>query len=171
MRFEDCICVGLISSPHGVKGYVKVKHFTESPRGVTAYGEVFNYKMEKIILDFKGLSKNLGIYSIKGITNRDLAESFRGIQLFVKKNNLPSLTNGDVYHFDIIGLNVIDKDGNQKLGTIKNILNFGAGDIAEILSNEGDFFVPLMPNDLDYIDNKKGTIFLSNFDKWKNINK
>lgn len=104
MRFEDCICVGLIGSPHGVKGYVKVKHFTESPRGVTAYGEVFNYKMEKIILDFKGLSKNLGIYSIKGITNRDLAESFRGIKLFVKKNNLPSLTNGDVYHFDIIGL-------------------------------------------------------------------
>lgn len=171
MRFEDCICVGLIGSPHGVKGYVKVKHFTESHRGVTAYGEVFNDKMEKIILDFKGLSKNLGIYSIKGITNRDLAESFRGIKLFVKKNNLPSLTNGDVYHFDIIGLNVIDKDGNQKLGTIKNILNFGAGDIAEILSNEGDFFVPLMPNDLDHIDSKKGTIFLSNFDKWKNINK
>ena len=84
MRFEDCICVGLIGSPHGVKGYVKVKHFTESPRGVTAYGEVFNYKMEKIILDFKGLSKNLGIYSIKGITNRDLAESVRGIKLFVK---------------------------------------------------------------------------------------
>ena len=56
MRFEDCICVGLIGSPHGVKGYVKVKHFTESPRGVTAYGDVFNYKMEKIILDFKGLS-------------------------------------------------------------------------------------------------------------------
>ena len=171
MRLQDCICVGLIGSPHGVKGYVKVKHFTESPRGITAYGEVFNYKMEKIILDFKGLSKNLGIYSIKGITNRDLAESFRGIQLFVKKNNLPSLTNGDVYHFDIIGLNVIDKDGNQKLGTIKNILNFGAGDIAEILSNERDFFVPLMPNDLDHIDSKKGTIFLSNFDKWKNINK
>ena len=171
MRFEDCICVGLIGSPHGVKGYVKVKHFTESLRGVTAYGEVFNYKMEKIILDFKGLSKNLGIYSIKGITNRDLAESFRGIELFVKKNNLPSLTNGDVYHFDIIGLNVIDKDGNQKLGTIKNILNFGAGDIAEILSNERDFFVPLMPNDLDHIDSKKGTIFLSNFEKWKNINK
>ena len=64
MRFEDCICVGLIGSPHGVKGYVKVKHFTESHRGVTAYGEVFNDKMEKIILDFKGLSKNLGIYSI-----------------------------------------------------------------------------------------------------------
>ena len=171
MRFEDCICVGLIGSPHGVKGYVKVKHFTESPRGVTAYGEVFNYKMEKIILDFKGLSKNLGIYAIKGITNRDLAESCKGMQLFVKKNNLPSLTNGDVYHFDIIGLNVIDKDGKQKLGTIKNILNFGAGDIAEILSNEGDFFVPLMPNDLDHIDSKKGTIFLSNFDKWKDINK
>ena len=49
MRFEDCICVGLIGSPHGVKGYVKVKHFTESPRGVTAYGEVFNYKMEKYV--------------------------------------------------------------------------------------------------------------------------
>ena len=171
MCLEDCICVGLIGSPHGVKGYVKVKHFTESHRGVTAYGEVFNDKMEKIILDFKGLSKNLGIYSIRGITNRDLAESFRGIKLFVKKNNLPSLTNGDVYHFNIIGLSVINKDGNQNLGTVKNILNFGAGDIAEIRSNKGDLFVPLMQNDLEHIDNKKGTIFLSNFDKWQNINK
>ena len=171
MRLEDCICVGIIGSPHGVKGYVKVRHFTESHEGVTAYGEVFNDKMEEIILDFKGLSKNLGIYSIKDITNRDLAESFRGKKLFVKKINLPSLTNGEVYYFDIIGLNVIDKDGNQNLGTIKNILNFGAGDIAEIISNKGDFFVPLTPNDLDHIDNKKGTIFLSNFGKWQNINK
>ena len=171
MRLEDCVCVGLVGSPHGVKGYVKVKHFTESLRSVTAYGEVFNDKMERIILDFRGLSKNFGIYSIEGVTNRDLAESFKGIKLFVKKNKLPSLANGDVYLFNIIGLNVTNKDGDQKLGIIKNILNFGAGDIAEIISNNGEFLVPLMPIDLDYIDNKKGTIFLSNFDKWKNINK
>ena len=171
MLVEDCVCVGLIGSPHGVKGYVKVKHFTESHKGVTAYGDVFNDKMEKIIIDFKGLSKDLGIYSIKGITNRDLAENFKGTKLFVKKNNLPSLTNGDVYVFDIIGLNVTNKDGNQKLGIIKNILNFGAGDIAEIVSINGEILVPLMPSDLDNIDNKKGTIFLYNFEKWKNINK
>ena len=171
MLVEECVCVGLVGSPHGIKGCVKVKHFTESPKGVTAYGAVFNDKMEKIILDFKGLSKNLGIYSIKGITNRDLAESFKGIKLFVKKSNLPSPTNGDVYYFDIIGLDVTNKDGNQKLGIIKNILNFGAGDIAEIISNNGKFLVPLVPIDLDNINNKKGTIFLSNFDKWKNINK
>ena len=171
MRLEDFICVGHVGSPHGIKGYVKVKHFTESPRGITAYGKVFNDKMERIILNFKGLSKNLGIYSIKDITNRDLAESFKGIKLFVKKDSLPSLANGDIYLFDIIGLNVTNKDGNQKLGIIKNILNFGAGDIAEIISNNGEFLVPLIPIDLDNIDNKKGTIFLSNFDKWKNINK
>ena len=67
MRFEDCICVGLIGSPHGVKGYVKVKHFTESPRGVTAYGEVFNYKMEKIILDFKVYQKILEFIQSKAL--------------------------------------------------------------------------------------------------------
>ena len=171
MHLKDCICVGLVGSPHGVKGYVKVKHFTESPRGVTAYGEVFNDKMERIILDFRGLSKNFGIYSIEGITNRDLAESLKGKKLFVKKENLPSLANGNIYLFDIIGLNVTNKDGSHKLGIIKNILNFGAGDIAEILINNGEVLVPLMPIDLDNIDNEKGTIFLSNFDKWKNINK
>ena len=73
-----------------------------------------------------------------------------------------------INHFYFLGFNFINNFINLCL---KNILNFGAGDIAEILSNEGDFFVPLMPNDLDHIDSKKGTIFLSNFDKWKNINK
>ena len=72
MCLEDCICVGLIGSPHGVKGYVKVKHFTVSPRGVTAYGEVFNDKMEKIILDFKGLSKNLYLVNHKEFCHKDL---------------------------------------------------------------------------------------------------
>ena len=75
-------------------------------------------------------------YKVEKINNRDDASQLKGQKLFVERQSLPRLTNGDVYHVDIIGLNVMNLEENIILGRINNISNFGAGDILEITKFE-----------------------------------
>ena len=65
MEETDLICVGIIASPHGVNGHIKIKYYTENPKGIISYGTVYNKEREKVYLKYKGISKNLAIYLYK----------------------------------------------------------------------------------------------------------
>ncbi|MFT4327651.1 MAG: ribosome maturation factor RimM, partial [Wolbachia pipientis] len=45
---DNLVCLGIITSPHGIKGAVKIKTFTEKPENIFLYGELIigseNYK-------------------------------------------------------------------------------------------------------------------------------
>ena len=42
MTNKDLICIGVIGSPHGVQGYIKIKNYSEDPKGIISYGDVYN---------------------------------------------------------------------------------------------------------------------------------
>ena len=170
MPTKDLICIGVIGSPQGVQGYIKIKNYSESPKGIISYGDVYNENGDKLNLKYKGISKNVGIFKVEKINNRDDASQLKGQKLFVERQSLPRLTNGDVYHVDIIGLNVMNLEENIILGRINNISNFGAGDILEISNDRTEYLVPLLSNDIQNINLDKKFIRLSNIDKWININ-
>ena len=170
MPTKDLICIGVIGSPHGVQGYIKIKNYSENPKGVISYGNVYNENGDKLNLKYKGISKNLGIFKVEKINNRNDAYQLKGQKLFIERQSLPRLTNGDVYHVDIIGLNVMNLEENIILGKINNISNFGAGDILEISNDRTEYLVPLLSNDIQNINLDKKFIRLSNIDKWININ-
>ena len=170
MPTKDLICIGVIGSPHGVQGFIKIKNYSENPKGITSYGDVYNENGDKLNLKYKGISKNLNIFKVENINNRDDASRLRGQKLFVERQSLPRLTNGDVYHIDIIGLNVMNLKENKILGKVDNISNFGAGDILEISNDRTEYLVPLLSNDIQNINLDKKFIRLSNIDKWININ-
>ncbi len=171
MSSEELICIGIISSPHGVQGLVKIKSYSDNPKGVIAYGDLYNQNGNKISLKYMGVSKSQGIFSVKGVNDRNDANQIKGERLFVKRKAFPELKNGDVYHIDIIGLNVKDLESEEVIGQVTNIVNYGAGDILEISQKGNEILVPLISNDIENINFEKKLIRLSNIQKWKNINK
>ena len=168
MEETDLICVGIISSPHGINGHIKIKYYTENPKGIISYGTVYNKDREIINLKYKGISSKLAIYEVENISDRNEANLLKGEYLFVKRKALPKLKNDEIYHIDLIGLKAINKK-SQIIGTIENVSNYGAGDILEIKNKEKSFLVPLISKNLDSINLKKKTICLSNLDQWLNI--
>tara|TARA_B100001123_G_C14733311_1_gene797797 strand:+ start:73 stop:594 length:522 start_codon:yes stop_codon:yes gene_type:complete len=168
MEETDLICVGIISSPHGINGHIKIKYYTENPKGIISYGTVYNKDREIINLKYKGISSKLAIYEVENISDRNEANLLKGEYLFVKRKALPKLKNDEIYHIDLIGLKALNKK-SQIIGTIENVSNYGAGDILEIKNKEKSFLVPLISKNLDSINLKKKTICLSNLDQWLNI--
>ena len=169
MEETDLICVGIISSPHGINGHIKIKYYTENPKGIISYGTVYNKEREIVNLKYKGISSKLAIYEVENISDRNEANLLKGEYLFVKRKALPKLKNDEIYHIDLIGLKAINKK-SQIIGTIENVSNYGAGDILEIKNKKKSFLVPLISKNLDSINLKKKSICLSNLDQWLNIN-
>ena len=147
------LCLGVILGPHGIKGAVRVKSFTEKPESIAEYGTLHDKKGKSFDLQLEGQSKGALIASIKGMKTRTQAELLRGTELFIKRNLLPSTDDDEYYHADLLGLNVYNRDG-KKMGVVKAMHNFGAGDIVEVVitETENTVLIPFNNNTVPDID-------------------
>ncbi|MCI5543997.1 MAG: ribosome maturation factor RimM [Azospirillum sp.] len=133
MTTQSKICLGAIVGVHGIKGEVKVKSFTEHDRDIDKYGILTDQKGREFEIKVVGHSKELLRVKIKGVDDRNLAQTFIGTQLFANRDVLPPLTNNEeFYQTDLVGLDVREAASGNVAGKIVGIYNFGAGDILEI---------------------------------------
>ena len=133
----DRVCLGAITGPHGVRGLVKIKPFTEVPEDVAAYGAVEDEAgRRRFSLRLTGTAKGQVIASIEGVADRDAALALKGERLYVDRSALPDPEDGSFYHADLIGLEVVTV-GGDRLGNVAAMHDFGAGDVLEIARSEG----------------------------------
>ncbi len=138
MTTNNRICLGAIVGVHGIKGEVKVKSFTEDERALQNYGDVENKKGDKkYSVKIVGHSKELLRVKIKGVEDRNTAETLIGTELYVNRDVLPELGEEEFYHTDLIGLDVKEDASGEVIGKVDAIYNFGAGDLIEIRFSEG----------------------------------
>lgn len=129
---DSYICIGTITSPHGVKGEVKIQPHTQYPDGLTAYGPLYDqYGSKTFEVHIKRIQNTLVIATVDGSSDRNAAEQLRGKKLYVPREALPETEEEEFYREDLVNLKVKTTDGVE-VGIVKAIHNFGAGDIIEI---------------------------------------
>lgn len=74
---------------------------------------------------------NIWLASLDGVTDKNAADAMRGTLLYCDRSDLPALTEDEIYYADIVGMECIDENG-QSIGIVKNVDNFGAGDLLDI---------------------------------------
>lgn len=141
---ERRILVGAVAGAHGVRGEVKIKSFTEQVRDVAAYGPVEDESgTRRFAIKIRGEAKGLVIASLDGIGDRNAAEALKGLRLYVPRAALGKkpkrAPKGSERWFvaDLVGLAAVDTNG-AALGTVKNVANYGAGDILEVTTMAGE---------------------------------
>ena len=126
------ICIGVITGARGIKGDLRIKPLTQTPRNVAAYGPVETEDgtrqlvFNKVEISGKGI-----VVKAEGITTRTEAEALKGIRLYIPKAALPQIDEDEYYQADLIGLKVTRKDGTE-IGDVVALQNFGAGELLEI---------------------------------------
>ncbi|MDR2045512.1 MAG: ribosome maturation factor RimM [Rickettsiales bacterium] len=130
---DNLVYLGIITSPHGIKGAVKLKTFTEKPENISLYGELIsgdeNYKIDLVSV----IGDNLVIATISGVNSRNEAELLRNKKLYIERSKLPKLNDeNEFYQSDLVDMEV-RLESNELYGHVKSIYNFGSGDILEIL--------------------------------------
>ena len=133
-RGRDRVCMGIVGAPHGVRGAIRIKSFTDAPEAIASYGALEDERGERqFTLRVIGSAKGDGmvIAQLTGITDRDQAEAVTGVRLYAPRAALPATAEDEFYHADLVGLTAMLDDGTT-LGTVIAVHDFGAGDMIEI---------------------------------------
>ena len=155
------VVIGVITSPHGVRGQFKVKAFTSVAADVTAYGPVQLPDGRSLTLTRVGQAKGLVICRADEVSSREQAEALRGLEISVSRDQLPAAAEDELYQADLIGLLALTPDGAE-IGQIIGFHNFGAGELVEIKPADAtSFFTPFGAPHLIGVDQVAGHITLS----------
>ncbi|WP_341808381.1 ribosome maturation factor RimM [Wolbachia endosymbiont (group E) of Neria commutata] len=160
---DDLVCLGIITSPHGIKGAVKVKTFTEKPENIFSYGELTDGDESYIINSMSVVGDNLILATISGVNSRNEAERLRNKKLCITRTKLPKLNDeNEFYQNDLIDMEVRLENG-ELYGCVKSIYNFGSGDILEILviSTKKNIMLSFTKEIFPYINIKERYITLN----------
>ncbi len=125
------ICVGAIAGAFGVHGEVRLKSFCSEPEDIKRYQPLYDendrlFTIKKIRPIKGGLSA-----LIAEVQTREEAEALRSTRLYALRTQFPELEEDEYYQSDLIGMDVYDGHG-EKLGKVKSIQNYGAGDLLEM---------------------------------------
>lgn len=164
------VCLGKITTPHGIKGFVKIIPFGEDPSLIQSLGPAYtaedNAQTDTLVITLKNPAGKYFLAAIDGVTNRDQAEALRGTELYFDRDLLPETGEDEFYYDDLIGLTVVE--GDQTIGTVKSIQNYGAGDLLEIKPNGGPtFFLPYTDDYVTDVDLDNKTISTLNSGDFK----
>ena len=130
------VLLATIGGPHGIKGEVRVKAFTDDPLAVGDYGALRDTENRKFkIMRLRpagGKNPAMLVVKFKGINSRSEAQALNGIELFISRTALPDDNEEDEFYVaDLVGCDVFDHE-DKAIGTIVAVPDFGAGPLLEI---------------------------------------
>ncbi len=152
--------VGKIVGVFGVKGWLKLKSFTQPVENILTYGPLYvswaetrskpGFQAgersvlsqwvvpETLVCDqHKARPQGLVVH-FEGIDDRDQAQMLVGAELRVSRVELPALAQDEYYWYQLIGLTVISEfeGGSTLLGRVTKLLETGANDVLVVKPTE-----------------------------------
>ena len=126
------ILVGRVAGAFGVKGEVRITSYTAEPAALLGYRELKREDGTPGLTLVSGRPAKGGVVArAREIETREQAEALRGLRLYIPRDILPEPEEDEFYVTDLIGLSVETPDG-EPLGRVKEVRDFGAGDLLEI---------------------------------------
>ena len=110
----------------------------------------------------KNSKKSIWISSIAETKNKELAEGLKGQLIFLDKKFLPKLMANEFYYEDLKGLQ-IKIDGSIQKGIVKDVFNFGSGDVLEVSLDykKATIYIPFDRDNVETVDLVNGKITLT----------
>src|SRR5690625_2697036 len=153
---DKMFTIGKIINTHGIKGEVKVKQITDFierfNKGSTVYLIDQDDEAHQLEIDGLRTQKNLLLLHFTGYNTIEAVESFKGLSLKIKENQLTDLEENEYYYYEIIGCSVYTMDG-EEIGIIDSILSPGANDVWVIKDNQKkDILIPYIEEVVKIVD-------------------
>jgi 16S rRNA processing protein RimM len=154
---KDRVLLGVVAAPHGVRGLVRIRSYTEDPMAVAAYGPLSDetgkraYRVEAL-----SAARGAVLARIEGVADRTAAEALRGLRLYVERERLPGTGEREWYEADLIGLSAIGRDGRD-WGKVVAFHDFGAGSVMEV---SGGVMLPFTDEAVPEIDIEGGRVLV-----------
>lgn len=153
--------MGHVGAPFGVKGWVKIHPYTETPDALLEYpawwlgseqrADWRQVRVTEASCQGKGLVARLG-----DCADRDAAARLRGLQVGLRRSELPAEESGEFYLADLEGLEVVTLRG-EGLGVVDGFLETGASPVMAV-KGERERLIPFVPAVVRDVDLEAGRI-------------
>ena len=155
---KEYTVIGRITGLHGVRGEVKF----------IPYGGIDTFSWKAVFIEKKNGRTRIEIAStrrhkngflilFKGYSTIDSSRELVGLEVMVSKTDVPDLPEGEYYHSDLLGLEVIT-DEAKPLGKITGIISTGANDVITVEGPEGEILIPITDESIKEVDLKGNRI-------------
>ena len=146
---QQKVIIGQIVGIYGVRGWVKVRSFTDPIENILQYRH-WQLKLpdawhKKKLLDGRRQGKGL-VARIEGVDDRDVARSLISCDIAIERSDLPRIAKDEYYWTDLVGLEVVTIAGD-KLGKVDHLLETGANDVL-VVKGEREHCVPYIRGDV-----------------------
>jgi len=133
-----------IIGPFGIKGWVKLKTYTEAPDGLLDYPVWWlNGRQgwrECAVAEAEWHSTGL-VARLAGYEDRTAAEALKGVEVGVPRHAFPEAGANEYYWADLVGLSVVNRQ-NEVLGNIEELLETGANDVLVVRDGDKERLIP-----------------------------
>ncbi|MDC3118821.1 ribosome maturation factor RimM [Prochlorococcus sp. AH-716-K03] len=166
---NEWLVVGLITSPHGINGKIKVKSLSDFEERFTKPGKRWIQKEKEIPTEleltsgFKQPGKESFIISFKGINNRSQAENLKTYKVLVKANDIPKLKKEEFHLSELVNLKVKILENNQLkiIGKVTNLQNEHNNLLViKLLKNNKEVLVPFVKEIIPLVDTKNNFLII-----------
>ena len=170
INHDEWLIVGLITSPQGINGKIKVKPLSDFEERFTDPGIRWIQKENETPREFElthGLKKpgkESYIVTFKGINNRNKAENIKGHKILVKVDEIPKLSKGEFHLTELVNLKVKILE-NHQLHIIGKVINLANEKnnllVIQLLKNNKEVLIPFVKEIVPVVDIKKNFILLT----------
>jgi len=164
----EFITIGRILAPWGVEGKLKVKIETDFPQRFTSGAKVY-INQQPITIDSVEWRSGKLVIKLGTIDSIEEAQKLRGKPVEIPRSQAQPLTEGQYYHFQLIGLEVWTTRG-ELLGNITEILTTESNDIYIVHNAKGETLIPAIEDVVKSIDLDKGHVVIELIEGLINLN-
>jgi 16S rRNA processing protein RimM len=144
--------MGRVAGSYGVRGWIKVER---PEQALAECGRWWIGEREYPVEATKQHSGTL-LAKLEGVGSREAALELKGAQVSVEREALPEPEQGKYYLADLIGLEVVNQQG-EALGAVKRMFSNGAQDVME-LGGDRTRLLPWVPAIVKRVDLRKRRI-------------
>ena len=150
---KELIPTGQIVNTHGLKGYVKVMPWADSPDVLTEFDRFFIDGKEYAV-EYAAVQKSMVLLKLKGIDTIDDAAKLRDKELCMARADV-ELEEGTVFIADLIGLPVL-ADG-EEIGRITDVLTPPGNDVY-VVKGKHEYLIPVVKEFVEQVDTDAGFV-------------
>jgi 16S rRNA processing protein RimM len=135
---DNLILVGRVAGAFGVRGEVRIASYTAEPAALIGYKTLLRESGAPALTLTGGRPHKGGVVArAEQVATREEAEALRGLRLYIPRAVLPEPEEDEFYVADLIGMTVVSPAGDA-LGQVRDVRDFGAGDLLEVQPPEGE---------------------------------
>lgn len=165
MASSRLVPVGRIARTHGLRGALKMVPYGETlgqmepgaKLHLVADGDAGDFALTLTQLRRQGKQ---WVAQFGELTDVDAAQKIVGKEIFLFEEQLPPTSEGEYYHYQLIGLRVESADGRE-FGILRAIIETGSNDVYVVEHDDREILIPAIAEVILEVDLQRGRMIIA----------